>query len=29
HFASLKLSDNLGEVGFGSAPIWTSNVNGL
>ncbi|CAF5111862.1 unnamed protein product, partial [Rotaria magnacalcarata] len=25
----LKLSDNLGEVGFGSAPIWTSNVNGL
>ncbi|CAF5030430.1 unnamed protein product, partial [Rotaria magnacalcarata] len=22
-------SDNLGEVGFGSAPIWTSNVNGL
>ncbi|CAM4819906.1 unnamed protein product [Rotaria magnacalcarata] len=29
HFASLKLSDNLGEVGFGSAPIWISNVNGL
>ncbi|CAF4877020.1 unnamed protein product, partial [Rotaria sp. Silwood2] len=29
HFAALKLSDILGEVGFGSAPIEISNVNGL